>query len=193
MTVNGLIGSIPSELENLSNLPELWLSDNQLSGSIPGELGNLSNLSVLYLYNNQLSGSIPPELSNLTNLTLLEIYDNDLSGCYSDSLTILCTQLDHIFFDGDADISVGNNFDASWEDFCNAGEGTCDNCLVDLIIYYTTPFQNVHQSSGSISTLGVVEIYNGQQVAYKAPSVRLNNSFSAKAGSSFKVSYGNCN
>jgi Leucine-rich repeat (LRR) protein len=39
-----------------------------LSGSIPPELGKLTNVVNLYLTNNQLSGSIPPELGNLTNL-----------------------------------------------------------------------------------------------------------------------------
>ena len=122
---NQLMGSIPPEVGNLSNLIRLDLDYNQLTGSIPLELGNLSNLQILYLYNNQLSGSIPPELGDLSNLTLLVINDNDLSGCYSDNLSILCTQLNDSRFDGDIDISFGNNFDASWEDFCATSTGAC--------------------------------------------------------------------
>ena len=77
---NNLIGPIPSELGNLSNLTVLWLESNQLSGPIPPGLGNLSNLTRLWLESNQLSGPIPPELGNLSNLTSLYLWDNQLSG-----------------------------------------------------------------------------------------------------------------
>ncbi|MYG21682.1 MAG: hypothetical protein F4168_04735, partial [Gemmatimonadetes bacterium] len=65
---NNLMGEIPAELSNLTNLEVLYLRSNQLSSSIPKELSNLTNLEVLYLRDNQLSGSIPKELGNLTNL-----------------------------------------------------------------------------------------------------------------------------
>ena len=151
---NQLSGSIPPELGNLGNLQDLWLHNNELIGNIAPELGNLSNLKNLSLAGNQLIGSIPPELSNLTQLTglwlsynqltgsipaglgiisnlrLLEINYNNLSGCYSDNLSMLCTQLNDSRFDGDADISVGNNFEATWKDFCTTGDGTClDNSM----------------------------------------------------------------
>ncbi len=78
--LNGLTGSIPTELGNLSNLNRLWLYSNQLTGSIPTELGNLSNLEDLWLYSNQLTGSIPTELGNLSNLEDLLLYSNQLTG-----------------------------------------------------------------------------------------------------------------
>ena len=77
---NQLIGSIPPELGQLTNLWRLSLNSNQLSGCIPPELGQLTNLEVLSLYNNQLSGSIPPELGQLTNLRRLWLFGNQLSG-----------------------------------------------------------------------------------------------------------------
>ncbi|MFZ3069884.1 MAG: hypothetical protein WA110_02010, partial [Anaerolineaceae bacterium] len=77
---NQLSGAIPAELGQLTNLRELWLSDNQLSGAIPTELGNLTRLWYLELYSNQLSGSIPTELGSLTNLRELSLYDNQLGG-----------------------------------------------------------------------------------------------------------------
>ena len=67
---NGLSGTLPPELGNLTNLRELDLYDNELSGSLPESLGNLTNLYLLQLGRNQLSGVLP-WLGNLTNLTLL--------------------------------------------------------------------------------------------------------------------------
>jgi Leucine-rich repeat (LRR) protein len=61
---NGLTGSIPPEIGNLTNLTSLRLNDNQLTGEIPPEIGNLTNLNSLYLDNNQLSGIIPDEICN---------------------------------------------------------------------------------------------------------------------------------
>ena len=46
----------------------LDLANNSLSGSMPSELDNLTNLTTLYLYANYLSGSISAELGKLTNL-----------------------------------------------------------------------------------------------------------------------------
>jgi Leucine-rich repeat (LRR) protein len=62
---NQLTGTIPPEIENLTNLNWLELSSNQLTGSIPPELSNLTNLTRLSLGYNQLTGEIPPELDNL--------------------------------------------------------------------------------------------------------------------------------
>ena len=80
---NGLIGEIPVELGQLSNLRILLLYGtfgNELIGEIPVELSQLSNLEELNLSANDLSGEIPAELGQLSNLTELELYANDLSG-----------------------------------------------------------------------------------------------------------------
>ena len=77
---NRLTGGIPKELGSLANLRSLWLSGNQLTGVIPKELGNLSNLRSLYLGGNQLTGEIPPELGGLSNLQGLRLWGNQLTG-----------------------------------------------------------------------------------------------------------------
>ncbi len=77
---NGLNGTIPSELGNLSNLTSLNLGNNSLSGTIPSELGNLKNLTFFNIGGNSLSGSIPAELGNLVYLTTFTVRDNNLSG-----------------------------------------------------------------------------------------------------------------
>ena len=54
-----LRGSIPKEIENLTNLQNLFLDNNLLSGDIPIEMCNLTNLHTLYLSVNNLSCEMP--------------------------------------------------------------------------------------------------------------------------------------
>ena len=77
---NELSGEIPAELGSLSKLTEFYLQENKLSGAIPSGLGRLSSLTVLRLGGNQLSGQIPEELGNLANLERMFLEDNNLSG-----------------------------------------------------------------------------------------------------------------
>src|SRR5262245_3320100 len=55
---NNLVGSLPSDLNNLTNLQELNLQENGLSGTLPS-LAGLTNLTKLSVLVNQLSGPIP--------------------------------------------------------------------------------------------------------------------------------------
>ena len=66
-----IIGEIPPEIGNLTNLESLSLHNNELTGSIPSEIGNLLNLNFLNLRFNQLTGLIPSEIGNLSNLDYL--------------------------------------------------------------------------------------------------------------------------
>ena len=77
---NGLSGSIPSSIGNLTNLSTLILGGNQLSGEIPSEIINLINLTILNLQTNQLTGSIPSEIGSLTNLETLSLLGNQITG-----------------------------------------------------------------------------------------------------------------
>ena len=96
---NGLSGSIPPELGNLSRLRRLRLygndhpdrrapadSDRVLTGPIPDELSALDGLRSLDLGHNELTGSIPAWLGRLTDLTFLHLGGNALTGSIPDEL-----------------------------------------------------------------------------------------------------------
>ena len=96
---NGLTGVIPISLENLINVETLSLGNNDLVGSIPPELGRLAAARTLYLGRNHLSGLIPPELGALLSLQLLILYENQLSGPIPSSLGDL-SALEYLFLNG---------------------------------------------------------------------------------------------
>ena len=77
---NMLTGEIPTQIGKLINLTELNLEHNALSGTLPAQLGDLAILTELNLSHNQLSGGIPVELGRLSNLTHLSLNGNELSG-----------------------------------------------------------------------------------------------------------------
>jgi Leucine-rich repeat (LRR) protein len=82
---NNLVGNIPTEIGNLTQLTSLNLRGNQLTGAIPPEIGNLTQLTILYLYDNQLTGSIPTQIGNLTQLTIFLLNNN--TALFADSPT----------------------------------------------------------------------------------------------------------
>jgi len=79
----GLLGIIPPEIGNLSNLRKLNLRDNFLVNDVPASLRNLTNLKSLNLSANNLSGdleSLIVNLSYLPNLKMLQLHENLLTG-----------------------------------------------------------------------------------------------------------------
>jgi hypothetical protein len=77
---NFIVGTLPEELGDLSELVTLKMNNNQISGSIPSQLGDLSNLEILALEFNQITGSIPQNLENLSMIKELRFAFNELSG-----------------------------------------------------------------------------------------------------------------
>lgn len=86
---NGLAGTIPQHLGNLSYLVLLNLGKNNLTGGIPVELGNLSDLEALKLEYNRLTGEVPSALGQLPVLKWVNIYGNPLRGCLPHALSRL--------------------------------------------------------------------------------------------------------
>ena len=108
LRTNGLTGTIPQEIGNLTSLDWLELSFNRLTGTIPPELANLTQLTTLALSNNALTGTIPPQLANLTGLTGIYLWANNLHGPIPLSFTAL-TELEHFYTPANNAICLPNN------------------------------------------------------------------------------------
>jgi len=105
---NALSGAIPEEMGNLGSLMYLQLNDNQLEGVIPVSLGGLHSLRRLSLGGNRLSGTLPTELGNLTDLYWLTLQNNRLAGPIPQELaqlsgiTMLDLSFNALWAEGDA-------------------------------------------------------------------------------------------
>ena len=76
---NGLDGTLPAALGDLSELERLDLGDNDLRGALPTGLANLSNLASLLLDESRaLTGALPDGLSELSDLETVNIDDTEL-------------------------------------------------------------------------------------------------------------------
>ncbi|XP_031100729.1 receptor kinase-like protein Xa21 [Ipomoea triloba] len=81
-----IMGSIPPEIGNLSNILILHLEENNLEAFIPTSMKRLSKVQILALHGNKLQGSIPLELCYLLNLGKLDLQSNRLNGKIPDCL-----------------------------------------------------------------------------------------------------------
>jgi hypothetical protein len=78
--LNGLVGTLPPEIGDLTSLHQLTAPSNALGGPLPEALGTLDNLANLILPRNDFSGPIPASFGNLDNLLFVELGENQLSG-----------------------------------------------------------------------------------------------------------------
>jgi Leucine-rich repeat (LRR) protein len=80
LPLSNLTGSLPSNLEPLSNLTWHVLSDNKLEGPVPLWIGELTNLDYLDMSSNNLNGVMHEgHLSGLKRLKRLSMSDNSLA------------------------------------------------------------------------------------------------------------------
>ncbi|CAI0628245.1 unnamed protein product [Linum tenue] len=75
-----ILGNIPGEIGNLSNIFAIDLTSNRLTGFIPWEIHKSKKLQYLGLYQNKLHGVIPNQLCELPSLFTLDLEDNNFSG-----------------------------------------------------------------------------------------------------------------
>ena len=90
-------GITVASLDGIQRVTELDMDGQGLNGTIPAQLGQLSGLRELRLaWGNRLTGSIPPELGRLTRLTFLNLAANHLSGPIPPELGSIGPQLTHL-------------------------------------------------------------------------------------------------
>ncbi|KAK4762538.1 hypothetical protein SAY86_008306 [Trapa natans] len=79
LTEKNINGTIPSSINEMEELTELWLDGNLFMGMIP-DMSKLVSLKIVHLENNKLIGHLPSYLGNLQSLHELYVQNNSLSG-----------------------------------------------------------------------------------------------------------------
>ena len=124
---NDLIGHIPPELGDLSELKFLELDGNLLTGTLPPEMGKLVKMLDLFLEGNLLTGTIPSELGNLAALERLWLNENRFWGELPHSLTAM-RKLDSFEFDGNSGLCAPD--DAGFQEWLSSVEDVSgDTCI----------------------------------------------------------------
>ncbi|KAF4403649.1 hypothetical protein G4B88_002502 [Cannabis sativa] len=102
-----LVGTLPDNIQQLSELQSLALIDCNFYGPIPDSIGNLRQLNFLALNSNKFSGSIPNSIGYLSNLRWLDLSENQLEGSIPVSNGTTTPGLDMLF--GAKHFHLGNN------------------------------------------------------------------------------------
>ncbi|KAM7473900.1 hypothetical protein LguiB_021143 [Lonicera macranthoides] len=81
LCVNNLTGTIPSSLFNISTITDFWMTSNQLIGTLPANIGlTLPNLQRISFASNNFHGEILGSFSNASQLQILQMPRNILTG-----------------------------------------------------------------------------------------------------------------
>ncbi|MED6134217.1 hypothetical protein PIB30_035008 [Stylosanthes scabra] len=75
LSSKSLTGTLPSDLNSLSQLTDLYLQENSLSGPLPS-LSNLANLQTAYLGTNNFTSVPSAAFSGLTSIQKLSLFNN---------------------------------------------------------------------------------------------------------------------
>ncbi|GAU39502.1 hypothetical protein TSUD_68660 [Trifolium subterraneum] len=98
LSSRNLAGTLPSNLNSLTQLTILNLQNNNFSGPLPS-LANLSSLTIAYLGNNQFNAVPPAAFSGLTSLQNLSISKNDFQPWTFPSELTQSSNLNYLDFD----------------------------------------------------------------------------------------------
>mmetsp|Transcript_38887 Transcript_38887/g.81738 ORF Transcript_38887/g.81738 Transcript_38887/m.81738 type:complete len:495 (-) Transcript_38887:11-1495(-) len=133
---NGLGGTLPPEMEQLTALRFFALERGTMTGAIPDSYKNLKSLLLLDFDFNRLSGPLPDALWELTNLRQLDLNDNQFTGELSGDIGKLRAlrffQIDNNNLEGEIPAGLGDvpNFSLiglSGNDFTGAmPQNVCD-------------------------------------------------------------------
>ena len=75
-----LLGSIPDELFEMTQLRGLYLNYNAITGTLSENVGQLSQLQEIYLFHNSMNGTIPTEIGLLMQVEIISLGENKLTG-----------------------------------------------------------------------------------------------------------------
>ncbi|KAE8716453.1 HAESA-like 1 isoform 2 [Hibiscus syriacus] len=137
---------IRSELDNLTNLEQLFLAGCNIIRQIPSSFGRLVHLRNLDLSLNRLTGSIPSSISELKNIDQIELYNNSLS----------------------LPLNMGNltklkRFDASMNELTGAiPAGLCGLQLESLNLYYNSLGGTLPKSITRSEKLHELKLFNNK-------------------------------
>jgi surface protein len=146
---NSISGTLPAAIFDLSSLGFIDLGGNSLGGNIPAQIGDLNNLYFLNLGWNQFTGSIPTSLGSLSNLSYLTLSNNQLSGAIPSELGDLSNL--QYFYCGDNQLS--GSIPSSFGNLIN---------LKVLILYYNQLTGNIPSGFGNLTQLEELRLENNQ-------------------------------
>ncbi len=127
----GLTGRIPTWLNGMTNMEELWLWGNSLTGSVPN-LSGMTSLDKLKLANNNLTGGIPQASTLPPNMTWLIIDRNPFRGTIPNLSSLSRLRLLWLHSSRlTGTVPAGSNFPASLDDL-NLRDNMLTGTIPDL-------------------------------------------------------------
>ncbi len=171
--LSGILGENNGFCE-LPFLVSLNISDNNVSGVLPSCLFT-STMEELDLSDNAFSGSLPESMSTVQSSLDLRLTGNLLDGCYINALNPKCS--DNSFTN--SRISDGNNFDATWSEYCLSGDGVC--CELDYEIDLAVVESGTYYAKNTILLNGNLDA--SKSILLKAPKVIFESQMNTNSGS----------
>jgi hypothetical protein len=143
---NGLSGTLPSSVGELTHLEYLYLDSNQITGELPSFIGKFSEFTASY---NLMSGPLPPDIINSRTLYRFEISHNHFSGTLPVEFGTL---------------TPFSRLDLSYNDFTGTIPDQLWRCmsLIDLMLNNNQFSGQVPSSVGSLRTLYTLDLSNNQ-------------------------------
>lgn len=164
---NNLIGELPVEIGNLTDLYRLGLYNNSIT-FVPSTIGNLVKLEEMSFGTNLLD-SIPEEIGNLTLLTSLGLYDNNLNTIPATigNLTLLNSLFLYDNNLNNIPSSISNLENLVWLSFFNNQLTSIPDEIGNLVnleklILYENQLTSIPPNIGNLLNLEYLELHNNQ-------------------------------
>lgn len=80
LKLEGLTGTLPSQIGLISTLKNLQFTYSNVAGTLPTEIGMLTNIAALFIDQNHLSGTIPTQIGLLDQMDFAYLAFNSFTG-----------------------------------------------------------------------------------------------------------------